>query len=177
MSQIYKSAVGSTPSIPTQFTADDSTVAVPAANNINLFSSDVTSYNANGIASTASGSTLTYRLTNRIQGTTSTVGAVTGDVITFAMGSTPGTFRFDVQVCGFESTTPAGAGYGLEICARTTGASATLIDVDVNPQEEGALSGCSCTAVVSANNLIVRVTGTAGLTLNWSGSGFYERAI
>jgi hypothetical protein len=176
MSQIYKSAVGSTPSIPTSFVTDTGS-AVPAANILNIDGIDSSVYNANGITTTGSGNTVDVVLTNRVQGTTSTVGAVTGDVITFAMGATPGTFRFDVQVCGFESTTPAGAGYGLEICARTTGAAATLIDVDVNPQEEAALSACSCTAVVSGNDLIVRITGSAGLTINWSGSGTYERAI
>lgn len=175
MSQIWK-PVESSPSVATSYVTDSGT-ATPAANILNVLGSDSTAYNANGISTTGSGNTVTAVLSNRVQGTTSTVGAVTGDVITFAMGATPGTFRFDVQVCGFESTTPAGAGYGLEICARTTGAAATLIDVDVNPQEEAALSACSCTAVVSANNVIVRVTGAAGLTINWSGSGSYERAV
>ena len=178
MSQIFKRVTSGTlpPDVATSYVTDDGT-AIPAANTLNVLGDDTTEYNANGLTTEGSGDTVTVLLTNRVQGSTSTTGAVTGDVITFAMGAVPGTFRFDVQVTGFESTTPAGAGYGLEICARTTGAVATLIDVDVNPQEEAALSACSCTAVVSGNNLIVRVTGTIGLTINWSGSGTYERAI
>lgn len=177
MSHITMVGVGGMPSIPTQFTADDATVAVPAANNINLFSNDSTTYNANGISSTASGSTLTYRLNNRVQGTTSTIGAVTGDVITFAMGATPGTFKFNIDIAGFNSSTPTGAGFGVEVCAITDGATCTIIDTDVTRQRAVATNATDCTAVASVNNLIFRLTGQAGLTINWSASGIYERAI
>lgn len=179
MSQIHLSS-GSFPPPPivaTTYTADDATTATPALNNLNLFSNDSTSYNANGISSTASGSTVTYRLNNRVQGTTSTVGAVTGDVITFAMGATPGTFKFNVDIAGFDSSTPTGAGFGVEVCAITDGATCTVIDTDVTRQRAAATNATDCTAVASVNNLIFRLTGQAGLTINWSASGIYERAV
>lgn len=175
MSQIFK-PVESSPSVATSYVTDSGT-ATPAANILNVLGNDSTAYDADGISTTGSGNTVTVVLQNRVQGTTSTVGAVTGDVITFAMGATPGTYRFDIQVAGFESTTPAGAGFGVQVCARTTGAAATLIDSDVTPQTESALDDTSCVGVASANNIIIRVTGQAGLTVSWAASGYYERAI
>jgi len=138
MSQIFKPFTSGSPvppAVPTQFTADDATIAVPALNNLNLFSNDSTTYNANGISSTASGSTLTYRLNNRVQGTGTTVDAATLDIITFAMGATPGCFHLTVNIAGFRPATPSGAGFTVDVCAFTDGASGTFVDVDIYPQK------------------------------------------
>ncbi len=104
-----------------------------------------------------------------ISGTTTTVGAVTGDVITFPLGATPGTYTFEVDVAAFESVTPLGAGYNMSATLRTDGATSTLIGVpDKNVFEEGALIAGNADIVAGGNNMIVRVTGTAGLTVDWS---------
>jgi len=113
--------------------------------------------------------TLTIDIEGGAEGTGTTIGAVTSDLITYALGATPGTYAFSVQVAGFESTTPAGAGYRIHAAVRTTGAAATLIGINaIDTFEEAALVGCSVQILANANNAIVRVTGTAGLTINWS---------
>lgn len=161
------------PSVPTSFTTDSGT-AVPVANNLNILGSFSSANNNNGISTTGSGSTVTVVLSNRLQGSGSTIGAVTTDVVTFALGTTPGTFTFDISTSAFEPTTPAGAGYQLFGTVRTTGAAATLVGTpDKVVNEEAALVACNCDLVVSANNAIIRVTGTAGLTVDWGTVGTY----
>lgn len=144
----------------------------PTANNINVLG-DGTFLTVTGDAGT---STLTISETRAINGTGTTVGAVTADLITLSMGAVADTFTLDVRVAGFESTTPAGVGYFLLGTARTTGAAATLIGTpDRFANEEAALLACQGEIVVSANNVIVRVTGVAGLTINWRAQGVYTK--
>lgn len=103
-----------------------------------------------------------------VSGTGQTIGAVTADVITLSLGTSATTKIAEVKVVGFESTTPAGCGYNLIGVARTTGAAATFIGTqDKYVAEAAALLGCDANFVVAGNNLIIRVTGTAGLTINW----------
>lgn len=59
MSQVFK-AVSSSPSVATTFTADDGSIATPAANNLNVFTPG---NGIDGIKTTASGNTLTITLT------------------------------------------------------------------------------------------------------------------
>ena len=102
-------------------------------------------------------------------GTAQTVGAVTADVITFPMGAVAGTRAFDVTVAGFEATGPSGVGYSIIASVRTTGVAGTLIPTpDITNNEDAALAAASGTVVVVGNDAIVRVTGVAGLTIEWS---------
>src|ERR1700686_113807 len=98
------------PTVPTSFVTDSGT-AVPAANSLNDFGATSTVNNANGIQTTGSGSTVTTRLTNRFQGTATTIGATTADIVTFSLGATPSAFFFNFTVAVFNASTPAGAGY------------------------------------------------------------------
>lgn len=176
MSQAGILSASAMPSVPTTFTTDSGT-ATPAANNINILGIDSTANNANGISTSGSGSTVNVILSNRMQGTTSTVGAVTADVITLALGATPGTYIFEFRAGAFESTTPASAGYSIFGTVRTTGAAAVLVGTpDFIVNEEAALSTADIDIVVSANNAILRVTGVAALTLQWSAVGLYTLA-
>jgi hypothetical protein len=116
------------------------------------------------------------QLTNRIQGTGSTVGAVTTDLVTFSLGSTPATYVIEANCAAFESTTPAGAGYSLFGTIRTTGAAASLVGTpDKINNEDAALISCNADIIASDNNLVLRVTGTAGLTVDWSIVGYYVK--
>ena len=104
------------------------------------------------------------------QGSVTTIGAVTGDMTTIPLGIVAGTFSIGVRLGAFEASTPAGAGYSLTAAFRTDGATATLIgSVDQILNEDAALVAGDATMVTSGNSVIVRVTGVAGLTINWSG--------
>ena len=182
MSQIYKSLASGPvpPDVPTQFTTDDGSIAIPAANNLNVLSRDTSVNNANGIQTTADpngGDDLFVELTNRLQGTGTTVGATTADLVTFSLGATPRAFFFYFDVAGFNSTTPAAAGFSTYTTARTDAATATIVDdTDAITHKDAALLAADVNVVASGNNIIFRVTGVAGLTINWSTVGLYVRA-
>lgn len=107
-------------------------------------------------------------------GTASTSGAVTGNVVTIALGGTAGAFSIEALVVGFESSTPAGVAYKLIAGAITDGASATVIGTaDVTSNEDAALTAASVDLVASGNNVIVQVTGVAALDINWKASAKY----
>lgn len=172
MSQIIKSLASGPvpPSVPTSFVTDINSPSVPIANVENVFGGFVSTDVANGIETDGSSgsNTITVQLTNRLRGTGTTVGAVTADLVTFALGATPGTYVIDANFCGFESTTPAGAGYSIFGSVRTTGAAASLVGTpDKINNEDAALAGCNADLIVSGNNAILRVTGTAALNINW----------
>lgn len=114
--------------------------------------------------------TETISQTNFVSGTTTTVGAVTGNVITLPLGAVPGTYTVDTMIAGFTTAGGTlGAGYTIVGAARTTGAAAVLIQGQAPDHfEEGALVAGSADLVVSGNNLIVQVTGTAGFTVDWA---------
>lgn len=167
---------GGTPAVPTTFVTDSGN-AVPVANTLNILGDDTVVYNANGITTQGAGDTVTVLLNNRVQGTTTTVGAVTADVITFDCGGTAGVFLLSVKVVGFDSATPSGCAFKIDIAARTDGAAVTLIDDDLYPQKEAATTDSTVTAVANGNDVIIRVLGVAGLNMNWSASGYYERVL
>lgn len=113
--------------------------------------------------------TLTVDLEGGATGTGQTIGAVTDDVITFALGAAAGVYEISVRIAGFDAVTPAGAGYRINAAVRTTGAAGILIGVNaVDTFEEAALVAGSVAIVVIGNDAIVRVTGVAGLTIDWS---------
>jgi hypothetical protein len=183
MSQFYTAQSGVTPippSVPTEFVADDSTIAVPAGNILNVLSRDNGINNLNGIQTTANpnlSNNLYVQLTNRVHGTTTTVGAVTSNAITFPLGATPGTFFLTFTVAVFNASTPAGAGYETYTTIRTDGTTATVIgDTDSITHEDPVLVASNAQVVVSGNNVIFQVTGVAGLSVDWTVVGTYLEA-
>lgn len=164
------------PTVPTTFVTDINSPAVPALNILNVLGNDTTANNINGIQTDGSSgsNTLTIQLTNRLQGTTTTVGAVTGDLITFALGATPGTYALEVRIAGFNASTPASVGYSLFGTVRTDGATAAIVGtVDRINNEDAALITANATIIASGNNAVIQVTGVAALSINWSGVGLY----
>jgi len=114
-------------------------------------------------------SVITPELNFDARGNGSTVGAVTADLLTWTMPSSPCVIVFDSRVAGFDSVTPAGVGYNVFGSVRTDGVTATLVGTpDKVINEEAALAAADANLVVSGNSAIVRVTGVAGLTLSWT---------
>ena len=181
MSQIFRSSTSGPvpPTVATSYVTDSGT-AVPAANILIIHGVDSTENNANGVIAkggvigTGTANEVDLVLTNRLQGTGSTAGAVTADLVTFSLGAIPGTYTFDCRIAGFNSSTPAGVGYAIVGSVRTDGATATLItNQAVDHFEEAATVPCFGQIVVSGNNAVIRVTGAAGLNINWNAVGEY----
>ena len=121
-----------------------------------------------GIVTSGAGNTITIASSNALTGTGTTIGAVTTDLITFAMGATPGVYTFQGRASGFESVTPAGVSARLISGVRTTGAAATEIQTEKDfTNSEAALITAAVDLIISGNNMIIRVTGVVGLTINW----------
>ena len=193
MSQIFKSNVGGggvvPPNVATSYVTDVNSPAVPALNILNVPGGSVTVNNAHGIQTDGSSgsNTLTVQLTNRATGSVTTTGAATANVITLALGATPGVYTFDIVVAAFAKTgigAPLGAGYTIVGSVRTDGATATLIPTQqVDHFEEGTIGVVpQATAVlgVSGNNAVVTVTGksdgAAGFVMDWVGTLLYTFA-
>lgn len=123
------------------------------------------------IVSDVPGFKLDFSISNQLSGTTTTAGAVTGNVITQSLGVPPGTYQVSCRVAAFCRTAdggPLSAGYELVGCLRTTaGAGSVIGTIDKVINEEGALSAGDATIIASGNNMIVQVTGTAGKTIQW----------
>ena len=137
------------------------TGGVPILGNITSTDGSVTITNGPG--------TIDLSSTGTLSGSTTTVGAVTGDVLTIPLGATPSNYSFLINVSAFESSTPAGAQYFIVASARTDGATASLVGLpDPTINEDAALVLADCDLIVSGNNAIVRATGVLLLTINWS---------
>lgn len=159
------------PAVPTTFVTDSGN-ATPALNVLNVVTPGG---GTTGISTSGAGNTITITLTDTsVSGTGQTIGAVTADVITFPLGAVPGTYTFDINVAAFEATTPVGAGYGIVAAVRTTGAAAVLVpNQAIDELEEAALIAADAVVTVAGNNMIVRVTGVAGLTIGWKATAEY----
>lgn len=178
MSQFYVgvSAGSLPPSVPTSFVTDAGT-AIPAGNILNVVTPGG---GTQGVATSGSGSTITITVNpKQVNGSVTTTGAVTSAVITFPLGAIPGVYTIDASIAGFAKTgigAPLGAGFTIVGAVRTTGAAATLVPTQVVDHfEEGALGGppaVSATLAVSANNLLINVTGVsdgaAGFVIDWT---------
>lgn len=111
-----------------------------------------------------------------ISGQVTTVGAVTADPIVINLGSVAGTYCIEARIAAFNAATPAGGSYQLFGGVRTTGAAGVLIgQPDLVVNEEAALVPCVVDLVVVGNTAIIRVTGVALLTIDWSATAFYTR--
>jgi hypothetical protein len=179
MSQIYKSLSSSGPipgNIPTSFVTDNGTV-IPSGNSANINGGSTTSNNNNGItviANTTGSNNEVVQLTNRFQGSTTTVGATTSNAITFILPAIPATYFFNYAVAAFNASTPAGAGYETYTTVRTNGTTATIIgDTDAIVHEDSALNATTAQVAVSGNTVLFQVGGVTGLTIDWNVVGTY----
>lgn len=128
----------------------------------NITSTDATVKITNGAG------TIDLSVANEIQGTTSTIGAVTSNIITVPLGAVAGVFQFEARVKGFDSVTPSAAGYNVYATLRTNGISATLVGNQSVFNEDAAFNNADAYFIASGNNAVLQVLGVAGLTINWS---------
>jgi len=161
------------PVVPLQFTADDATIGVPAANNFNLFSNDTSDNNSNGIQTTtvANGSDNHYtQLTNRITGTATTTDNSTPQTLTsFNLGATPSTYILEIRIIAFNVTDGLSAGYTSTSTIRTDGAAGT--EISANPgiiSEETTMVDVIVQNQITGNNVETIVTGLNLKTINWA---------
>lgn len=180
MSQVIKNLLGGPvpPAVPTSFITQDGT-AVPIANILIINSVDSTENNANGIITkggvvgTGTANEADVVITNRLQGTVTTVGAVTSAINTFTP-TVIGTYAIEYRVAAFNTTSSLGAGYSVFGTARFDGAASTLCGTpDKITNEEGTMSSANVTMTVSGDAISVNGTGYALQTINWSAVGLY----
>ncbi len=177
MSQVYKSLVSGPvpPSVATSYVTDVNSPAVPLANILNVLGNDTTTNNNNGIQTDGSSgsNTLTVQLTNRFQGSGTTVGATTADIVTFTP-TVIGTYKLKFETAAYNTTSSLGAGYDIFGAVRFDGVNSNVCgSADTIDNEEGAMSSCDIDIVVSGANAILRVTGYAAQTINWGTVGTY----
>ena len=182
MSQYYRRSVssGNLPSnVPTQFTADDGTISIPDANNLNLLARDTTDNNINGVQTTAdpdNGDNHYIEITNRMYGTASVTGAVTGDVITFDLGADPQVYRFQFDVAGRDTSSNDGVAYTVRGSIKTDGAAASVIDEPyIDEDEDLSLQDAGMDFIASGNNMVLQATSVAGSTINYAAYGYYVK--
>ncbi len=180
MSQIYKSQSSGPPppSVPTDFVTDNGT-AIPLLNILLVNGKDSTENNANGVITkggvvgTGTSNEMDIVLTNRLQGSVTTIGAVNGDLITFTP-TVVGTYSLEYRTAAYNTTSLLGAGYSTFGAIRFDGANSNICDAfDDIVNEEGAMSAVDIFVTVSGANVILRVTGYAAQTINWGSVGLY----
>ena len=162
-----------TPSADIEFLTGDTggVVGPDGSYNIDINGATSTTNNTDGITvvGTPGSNLLEVTLTNRAVGSVTTTDATATALITLPAGATPGTYQLTGYISAFESSTPAGATYSTRGGFRTTGAAVTEIGAEsTTTAEEAALSACFIELVASSNNIILRVTGLVGTTINWA---------
>lgn len=156
------------PAVPTQFTTDDGT-AIPSANNLNVLG-------GSGIVTSANpdlSSNLFISVQNSFTDQAETIGATTADITTVPL-TVAGTYTFECRVAAWTSTGPAGAGFAINGVIRSDGVTATLIgDSDGFFHSDASLDSADVNIIASGNDAIIRVTGVAGLTIEWGAFTVY----
>ncbi len=169
MSQFYQGVVSGSipPDVPTSFVTDSGT-ATPAGNVINIVTPGG---GTQGIETSAPGSSNIILITvTGATATATTIGATTATLLTIPMAPNSG-MTLDVLICGFESTLPGVVGSSLTASFIRVGAGVpALVQLPDDQQNISAsLSAVSYSIVGSGSDVLVTVTGQAGVTINWRG--------
>lgn len=154
--------------MPLQFTTDDGE-AIPAGNNLNVLGgSGVETY-----ADPDQGDNLYIKIQNSFTDQTQTIGAVTNTITTIPL-TLAGTYTFEVRVSAWETGGTAAKGFSVNGVARSDGVAATLIsDADGFNHSDAALNTADVNLEDSGINILIRVTGVDGLTINWGAITVY----
>ncbi len=166
------------PTVPTSFVTQNGT-AVPALNILLVNGNDSTENNANGIITkggvvgTGTSNELDVIITNRAQGTVTTVGLTTSAIITFTP-TVIGTYALEARIGAYNTTATLGAGYSVFGTIRFDGVNSNLCGtLDRITNEEGAMSSANVTMTVSGANVLINGVGYAAQTINWSAVSLY----
>lgn len=170
------------PTVPTSFVTQNGT-AVPLANVLIVDGFDSSENNDNGIITkggvvgTGTSNEVDVVLTNRLQGSVTTVGSTTSPIITF-IPTVIGTYAIEARVAAYNTTSSLGAGYSMFAAIRFDGVNSNLCGTpDRIVNEEGTMAvplpGANCTITVSGSSILVNGVGYAGQTINWSAVGLY----
>jgi hypothetical protein len=181
MSQVYKlqaSIAPLPPAVPTQFNTQDGN-AVPSGNILIVNGEDSTENNANGIITkggvvgTGTSNEVDVVLTNRVNGSASTVGAVTSTIITFTP-TVIGTYAFEFRIAAYNTTSSLGSGASVFGAIRFDGVNTNICDLfDEINNDEGAMTGTDIAVISSGADMLLQATGYLGQTINWSAVGLY----
>lgn len=179
MSQAGHLSVSASPTVATSYTTNNGT-AIPDLNILQVDADDVTDNNVNGIQTTGglveagASNRVQVELTNRLQGTASITENVTGDVITFDLGSSAAVYRFEFRVTGRDTGNGDGVGYSVWASARTDGIASTIIQSpNIDADEDISLIAALIDVVASGNDIILQPTGVTGRTISYSAIGLY----
>jgi hypothetical protein len=164
------------PSIATQYT-EDTGIAVPVANNLNIFSDEILPSIADsihpGITTLGSGSTVMIALVNRTSGSGSTTDATVTNVGTtfFSIGPLIGTWAITAQISAYAPATKLGASFQLYSCGLYDGTTGRIVGTPtVLSNVDPLLSGIYVNlAVVSADSFQVQCFGIMGQDIDWTG--------
>jgi hypothetical protein len=156
------------PAVPTSFVTDSGT-AVPVANILNVLANDTTANNDNGIRTTGSGNTVTVQITNRQTATLTTADATPTTILTFAIPAVAGAYYVYGNVQAYTATGPAAGTYSYSGGYLTDGATATELGTEFHDTFQSvSMLTSDISLSASGNNVIVTVTGVAGLSINWN---------
>jgi len=116
-------------------------------------------------------------ITNRLQGTTTTVDSTPTPIITFTP-TVIGTYSIEVRIAAYNTTSSLGAGYSMFSAVRFDGVNSNLCGTpDRIVNEEGTMAapppGANCTITVSGADILVNGIGYGAENINWSAVGLY----
>lgn len=172
--------MSSTPTIPTNFIADDGTNAIPVLNTLNIFSRDSEDDNLNGIQTTSdpdNGDDFYIELTNRLTSSLAAIEGTTTNLIDFDLGLVVGAYRFNFEVIGFDSATNNSIGFTLMATFKNSGVTASIIQTPFVDSDEDI--GATLTMVagvgINATHAILQLTLPAGNNMSVKTVGTYVK--
>lgn len=144
----------------------------------------VSTNDPNGLNVNTVGTTTTYNLTNRFNGTASTSNASPTNILVVAPTIPDAVYTIQATFSGIRTAAPQGAvGYNIFATVRTDGSTCTLVgtpDKIVN-EDDGTggstdMTGCDANILVAANTIQFEVVGIVGSTINWNMVATYTEA-